>query len=201
MSAWLPGLLALCINFSFLSGARAGVFNLTHFVDEGSFAIGFEPELNLTSGAGLGANLKYTHGISELSNFTLALGHSGGGRQFRFGLAWTLDFIPDLDSQPGIGLGFQSYYYRLATGGRFEATVVPYIHKSFVTAGNGEVDPFIAVPFGVFRRSGEYKAMTSVSVGSLFKPKRNSSVYYIIEMGVAVNNAFTYVSGGAAFYY
>ena len=50
-----------------LNAAQAGVFTLPHFVPAGDWALGLEPELTLTSGAGLGANVKFTHGLTELN--------------------------------------------------------------------------------------------------------------------------------------
>src|SRR4051812_44461440 len=82
-----------------LPQSHAGVFNLPHFVTSGQFAIGVEPELLMTGTASLGVDLKYTHGVSELSNLTGIIGTGGGSRQFRFGGAYTFDFFPDIEKQ------------------------------------------------------------------------------------------------------
>src|SRR4051812_7534452 len=79
--------------------AQAGVFDLPRFVHPGEFAIGIEPEIMLSNGSGVGVNLKYTHGLSDLNNLQIILGTGGGPRQLRFGGAMTFDFFPDLDKQ------------------------------------------------------------------------------------------------------
>lgn len=191
----------LAITLSFLGLERplwAGVFNLAHFVYPGEFALGIEPELTLSSGAGLGVNFKYTQGLSNLSNFTALIGTGGGPRKFRVGGNFTLDFFPDLQGQPGIGLAVQGIYYRLVDTGQFEFTGVPYIHKSFVSNGN-EVEPFLAIPFGLAFSDGRYKSISSISIGSMFKSSEN--LRYVIEVGVAIANTESTVSGGIVYYH
>jgi len=178
--------------------AMAGVFNLPHFVTPGEFAIGVEPELTLSNGAGIGVNLKYTHGLSELMNATAVLGTGGGPRKFRTGANLTFDFFPDVEGQPGIGIGTQALYVRTRSGGRLELTGIPYIHKSFST-GDGAVDPFFAVPTGMAFKDGQYEVISTVTVGSLFKSSEH--VQYVMEVGIALNNTDSYISGGLVYYH
>ncbi len=177
--------------------AHAGVFALPRFVPQGEHAVGFEPELTLTNGAGLGANLKYTYGATELNNLTAIVGTGGGPRQFRVGSSFSFDFFPDLDSQPGIGVAVQGLYYRLKVNGQFEATLIPYVHKTFVNQEN-EVEPYLSVPFGMGFASGTYKMISNFVIGAIFK--NSERLRYVTEVGVAINNAETYVSGGVIFY-
>lgn len=176
--------------------SRAGVFNLPHFVTPGEFAIGIEPELTLTNGAGLGANIKYTHGFSDLLNLTGVIGTSGGPRKFRVGANLTFDFFPDIEGQPGIGIAASGMYYQLATVGQVEFQAIPYIHKSFQ---NGEIEPFIAAPVGLALADGRYAGVTTVAFGSMFKTMENFRV--IVEFGLGLNNADSYVSGGFVYYH
>src|SRR4051812_30956228 len=80
--------------------ATAGVFDMPQFVAPGEFAIGLEPEITLSDGAGLATNLRYTHGVSDLSNASAIIGTGGGLRQFRVGGNYTFDFFPDIEKQP-----------------------------------------------------------------------------------------------------
>jgi hypothetical protein len=182
----------------FTSHAHATLFNLPRFVTPGEFAIGFEPELTLTSGAGLAGNLKYTQGLNDLTNFQAVLGTGGGPKRFRVGGSMTFDFFPDIDGQPGIGLGVGTIYYRLPTQGRLEMTAMPYLHKTFATSG-GDVEPFFSVPFGMAFTSGRYQAISSLVVGSMFK--NSEHIRYSIELGIAINNTDSYVSGGLTYYH
>jgi hypothetical protein len=187
-----------------VQSSAAGVNSTAHFVLPGDFAIGVEPELTLTNGAGVAANLRYTHGLTELTNATLIVGIGGGARQFRVGGNMTFDFFPDVHGQPGIGIALQGLYYRLAangtntTTGQFEVTGAPYIHKTFFAAG-GEIEPFLAFPLGMAFTSGRYKAISSVAIGALFKSAEH--LRYVTEFGMAVNNTESYFAGGIVYYH
>lgn len=187
---------------SAVPSAHAGVFNTSRFTMPGSFSIGLEPEVHLTSesgGAGVGANLRYTHGINELVNVQGVLGTGNGPKKFRVGGGLVFDFFPDVETQPGIGLATQMTYLRDGENrGRLEAAAVPYIHKTF-RSGTSEVDPFLSVPLGFALVDGtnNYVPTVAVAIGSVFKGSQN--VNYIVELGLAVANTSSYVSGGIVY--
>ncbi len=178
--------------------ANAGVHNAFRFVAPGQFAVALEPELTLTDGAGIGANLKFTHGLNDLTNATAIIGTGGGSRRFRAGAQFTMDFFPDTDGQPGLGIATQGIYYRQENLGRSEFTLIPYIHKAFDVRG-GEVEPFFALPYGVAFVSGHYNTISNVAVGAMFKSSEH--IRYTLELGVAINNTDSYMSGGLTYYY
>ena len=195
--------LALClaVGAGFLSEiqAHAGVFELPHFVLPGNFALGLEPEIILTDGAGVGVNAKFTEGLSDLIDGTLLLGTGGGPRQFRFGGNLAFDFFPDIKGQPGIGLGTQAIYYRLSSGnGYLEITAIPYVHKTFMS-GTDEIEPYFSVPFGIGLTNGNYNGVATFAVGSMFK--NTTSFRYDVEMGIAISNSESYISGGVTYYH
>ncbi len=181
-----------------IQNAQAGVFNIPDFVETGDFAVGLEPELTLTNGAGIGGNLKYTHGITTFSNATAILGTGTGPRKFRIGGNLTFDFFPDIEKQPGIGLAVQLLYQRLRDNGQLEISLIPYIHKSFIKDAS-RVDPFVAVPFGWAFQNGQYKPISTLTIGGIFH--LSESIRTIAEFGIAINNAETYASGGIAYYH
>lgn len=176
--------------------ARAGTFSMADFVAPGEFSIGIEPEVMLSDGAGFATNVKYTQGLTDNENFIGTIGTGTGGREFRVGGAMTFEFFPDTASQPGMGLGAQAMYYRLADQGELETTAIPYIHKSF-RAGGADVDPFFSLPVGFAFSNGQYQEITSASIGSLFKASEHFS--YVAELGLALHNTQSYVSGGVVY--
>jgi hypothetical protein len=180
------------------NSSQAGVFNLPHFVAPGEFGVGVEPELTMSSGAGLGVNLRYIQGLSDLSNFTGILGTGGGDRQFRLGGAFTFDFFPDTEGQPGIGLALQGLFVRLPNTGSVELTGVPYIHKS-LKSQDALLEPYFAVPLGITLSQGTYKTIINLSFGSFFHHSAHFSS--IAELGVSLNNSYTYLSGGIVYYH
>ncbi len=182
-----------------LNAAWAGSFTMAHFVPPGDFSLGIEPELTLSHGAGLAFNAKYTHGLGELTNLTGIIGTGGGPRQFRLGGLMTFDFFPDEGgNQLGVGLATQMIYYRQKEHNRFEITGAPYLHKTFASGGD-EFEPFVAVPLGFAFSNGSYQTTATLSLGSMFK--LNERFRTVLELGVAIKNAETYLAGGIAYYH
>lgn len=206
------------LGFAFYSSASfAGFANTASFVQADRFAIGIEPELTLSNGAGVGGTLRYTHGLNDLSNASLLVGAGSGVRKFRIGSMLTFDFFPDTESQPGIGLALQAMYYRMGypknsvssnavtapdgsepTFGRLELTPMPYVHKTFGSGGT-EFEPYLSFPFGWAFTNGQYENMSQLVLGSLFKAGEH--VRYTLELGVAVNHTESYFSTGVMYYY
>jgi hypothetical protein len=183
---------SLVAVFLRVADARASttVFNLPYYVEPGHSAIGLEPELALTAGAAMGANLKYTYGLSNLLNLQAGIGYGDGERGFRWGGAAVLDIFPDIEKQPGIGLAGQIYTIQTRSSGAvMEAKIIPYIHKSFEIKGT-VIDPFVAVPVGL-------NGSTQLSVGNQFKT--SSRFRWQLEMGINISNAQTYFSGGLTY--
>ncbi len=178
-----------------------GVFNIPHFINPGEFSIGVEPELDFTGGAAVGANFRYSQGINDLSNLTGIIGTGGGVRGFRVGAAYTFDFFPDIEKQPGIGIALQPLFVQLPNAGSLEITAIPYIHKSVkMTQGDIQnIEPFMSIPLGLSLSGGAYQSLVSVVVGSLFQ--HSEHIRSVVEFGVNLNNAYTYFSGGVVYYH
>ncbi|NDG86236.1 MAG: hypothetical protein EBX52_14505 [Proteobacteria bacterium] len=184
------------------SGARASVFTLPQFVEHKSWAVGFEPEVTLETsnpggGAGVAMNTKFTYGIKPLSNLQIGIGPGSGEKSFRFGGAYTFDFIPDLQGQIGAGLAAQAYYFNLRSGsGKLEAQVFPYLHKMF--PGNGvSFDPYLAMPYGVSFVSGSAYGIWQLALGNYFKTSNHLG--YNTELGLNLKNSDTYLSLGVTY--
>lgn len=196
----VSSLIAALLGLAFqVAPAQAGVFNIPHFVEPGNFALGLEPELTLSPSAGMGFNAKFTQGLNELMNLQGILGTGGGPRKFRIGGNLTWDFVPDIEGQPGIGLATQALYYRVPDTGRLELTGIPYIHKNFPQEGEQGIDPFFALPIGFAFSEGNYQAISTAVVGALWKKSEHLS--YSTEMGININHATTYFSGGIIYYH
>lgn len=189
----------LAANFCASSQALAAVGQSVKFVNPNSFSIGIEPELSVGNKAGVGVAARYTQGLTDLTNAFGVIGTSNGDREFRFGGGMTFDFFPDSGNQPGLGISLGATYYRLrASGGQFETAATPYVHKSFRVNGY-EVDPYFSFPMALTFKDGVYKDRSSVVVGSLFEAAEK--VRYLFEVGVAVNNSESFLSGGLIYYH
>jgi hypothetical protein len=191
---------ALLVSLLSAGSVQAGVFNLTQYIEQDQWAVGIEPELQLSGGSGLGGMAKATYGLNPLSNVQLGVGSGSGDRTFRASSALTFDFVPDLATQPGIGVAVQTAYINRRIGaGRTEITAFPYIHKSFETAQQGRIDPFIAVPFGFGFSDGRYDTIASLNIGTNIIANVNLS--YTVELGINLRGQETSLSGGFTYFH
>ena len=179
-------------------GAFAGVFSSIHYVEPQKFSLGIEPELMFSEPAGVGANFRYNHGLNDFLNAGLVLGTGGGNRGFRVGGNMLAEFFPDVDAQPALGVSLQMLYVRSTERGQLELTVAPYVRKTF-HAGSSQFQPYVAIPFGTAFRGGEYRGISTFVVGSQFTISAQMSA--LAEMGIALSNTDTYLSGGVVYYY
>lgn len=181
--------------------SQAGIFNMARYVSPGQSTAGVEPELTLSDGGGFATNLRYQYGLDSLTNVFAVAGMGGGYRQFRLGAGGTFDLFPDLDSQPGIGVGGQAYYYRYrGSNGQLETTVFPYIHKTFVSKSNDiEIEPFLALPLGPRFNSNDSYFGFQMAIGAMVRPDPKGKFNYIGEVGLDISKTENYISGGVSF--
>jgi hypothetical protein len=209
----LSGAFLLSFLFAGSRPARAGMvplMNLVRFSEPGSYSLGFDAEAQLSEGSGVGGNLRLNHGLSELSNLNAFFGTGSGGRSVRFGGNLSFDFFPDVDAQPGIGVALQVSYARIrplderglisaaSKQGRLDIGAIPYVHKAFGLPGGESIDPYLAIPFGLFFSDGRYVGTSALTVGALFSGPggSNGRIFYNLEMGIGLNRSATTLSGG-----
>jgi hypothetical protein len=193
---WLA--LVLCLALGLEMSAQADIFNTAHFVEPGKMAVGAEPVITTSNGAGVGVNLDYIQGIDELMDAVAIIGTGTGPRRFRVGGGLSWDVFPDVDKQPGIGVLSTAVYYRLPTNGELDLTGAPYIHKAFVLQDKSEIEPYVAVPLGLGFQSATYKWIGQFVIGTMYK---NSEKFrYSGEFGINMNNSETYISAGVTYY-
>ena len=173
---------------------------MTRYVAPGQQTAGIEPEVTMSDGGGFATNLRYQYGLNQLTNLFGTAGMGGGYRQFRVGGGGTFDLFPDLDSQPGIGLGTQAFYYRYrGSRGQLEVTAFPYIHKTFVNQGGIEIEPFLALPLGPRINSNDTFWGFQMALGAMVRPDAKSKYNFIGEVGFDISKTENYVSGGVSF--
>lgn len=201
----IAGLVALVGTLG--GSAKADVFNLPRFVEDGAFAIGLEPELVLTNGSGVGINGRFTYGLSDLISVSTQLGIGSGPRKFRALADVDFDLIPDVPGQPGIGIATRATFVRVPTpgstsgdvSGQLELTAIPYIHKAFANGNSAAIDPFFSVPFGMSFLDGNYKGLATAVVGAQIQG--GESVWYSAEFGIAINHTESYFAGGISYFH
>jgi hypothetical protein len=179
----------------------AGVFFLPHYIPTEQRALGVEPEWLLSRGAGLGVNLRYGQGVSEILNLSGLIGTGSEPQAFRVGGAATLDLYPDDDRQPGLGIAFQGIFSQGSLGSTWSLSAIPYLHKTLTNKGAIPMEPFFALPLGkqVLHPSEPPQFIASFTVGSFFHYGEHWSS--VVELGIGITHVMTYFSGGLIYYY
>jgi hypothetical protein len=188
----------ILVIYTLIPRAEAGVFNIPEFVDYKKWAVGLEPQLTMTPDTGMAATLKFTYGLTPLSDLQVGIGGGGGDKEFRLGGTYTFDVIPDIEGQIGAGIALQGYVYHLNTGGSLtELTAIPYIHNTFRTVRGQNFDPYLALPGGLSFNDGMYRSIFQIVGGTYFKYSEN--IGYNAEIGINLKDTDSYLAVGVTY--
>lgn len=189
--------LLFTLGLGFSSLTHATVFNTPRFNSPGEWSLGLEPVITFTGGAGVAGQARFTYGLTELNNLNVFVGMGFGPRLFRTGANFTFDFFPDVEGQPGIGIAAQASLNQFPFVWGTDLVAIPYVHKTFRT-GKSEIEPFVAIPVGLaLYFDGTYRPISSFVIGGIFKAANHWR--YIMEIGVGITAADTYLSGGVTY--
>ncbi len=208
MTFFTVGVVYLCALAALSPEGRASVSAYPHFVEPGRFAIGVEPELTFSEGGGASLTARYSQGLTELNHLAVMIGTGDGPQQFRVGSGLSFDFFPDQNQQPGVGVAVQGMLIQVPTPGRAEESssrsargeflAIPYVHKT-VPTGKYEMEPYFSMPIGFSVLEGKAQLQSSIVLGSYFRILE--SLRSSFELGVAINHANSYFSGGLTYYH
>lgn len=184
---------------SLASPAYAGVFDLASFLETKQWSVGFEPEVSLSDGTGVGINFKPRYGVNDLINIQGLFGPGTGTRQGRLGLLADFEWFPDYETQPGIATAFFTEYYDLKDGGQLKVGAKPMIYKTFMGQG-AHYTPFVSVPIGWNNQSGSVQGFVQVAMGAMVKVPTNDRWKFTGEAGFNAKNSYSYISGGVTYF-
>ncbi len=188
----------------FFSTAHAGIFDLPAFLEPGKLALGLEPEIILSDGSGVGFNGKVKYGSSNFLNWQAFSGMGTGDRKFRVGVTADFEFFPDVEGQPGIALPLTLKYTSvendLESFSLFTLSASPLAYKTFKTE-LADYTGFLALPIGWNIKNSHIYSFVSVVVGSLFKLPITPRFKYSAEIGISIRDTYSYVSGGATYFF
>lgn len=163
------------------------------------------PELQFLSapgGANVGAHFDY--GLSEDTALRA---------EFGFG---TIDFYgagyfkympyPDIDNQPAIGFNAGLTYASDTGYSELTVRLEPLVSKKF-NVDFGAITPYASLPIGIQRRAGSKYASDrnnlamQLAFGTQVDLKTVENVGLMVEVGIDLNKAHSYVSFGGAWYF
>lgn len=180
------------------STAQAGVFDLASFLETKKWSVGFEPEVAISNGTGLGLNFKPKYGVNDMINVQGLFGPGTGRRQGRVGLLVDFEWFPDYENQPGIATAAFTEYYDLEDGGILKLGAKPMIYKTF--HGQGAIyTPFVSVPIGWNNQSGSVEGFVQIVLGSMITLPSTDRWKFSAEAGFDAKNAYSYLSGGVTY--
>jgi hypothetical protein len=190
------GLLLLPLLFSSSSYAYFTVGESGELPKPGTYRIGAEPQIVFDDGG------------FDLSAFAdTLLGPDGsirgqmgvGETNFDAGVSYKWIPIPDYGNQPAVGGKAEVDWANRKSGGWTSFRIMPLVSKKFET-DYGLMTPYAALPIGL--NSAPWGSVTTIQLagGSEFRNPDYPRWMYSAELGLNLNNAFTYISGNVTYF-
>ncbi|MGE3975928.1 MAG: hypothetical protein AB7F59_15495 [Bdellovibrionales bacterium] len=192
-------LLAFLCALPFTNNAYAyfSTMDTGDILPSGQYKLGVEPQY-VSDPSGLNLNSFFDAGVTESSNIRVVAGV--GSVSFNTGLFYKWVPIPDYQNQPAVGLMVGGTWARYKSENYPSVRFHPIVSKAFDT-NIGLLTPFAALPFGITAGPSRNTYPMQLAVGSDWKPDGLEKVHFMVEMGLNLNEAFSYVSVASVIYF
>lgn len=191
-------ILLSCLLLSLNTFAFESVMSTGELVPEGEYKVNTELQFITNSeDDSSGANIvaRIDKGLSEESNLRAVVGVGEVDLHLEGYYKWVP--IPDYENQPAIGVLVGGTFARLNGVSRLTARVAPIISKKF-EMNFGELTPYGSLPIGFGAIDGNNITPVQLVGGAELKPSGLQNISFMAELGVDINDAFTYFSVGAS---
>lgn len=165
-------------------------------VTPGQYQIGIEPQIVFDRYNGFNGIGRFDTGINESSSVRGILGF--GKVDFELGAMYKWIPFPDVDNQPAIGGEAGMILARVNNSTEVSVRFHPLISKLFETEV-GDVIPYASLPLGVTGRSDKTVIPVQLVGGAELRPLNMPSLSFFGEIGLNINEAFSYISVAAAY--
>lgn len=192
----------LFVIFSFAKGLNAIAY--TSFMDDAEV---MEPGVSRAYGAtqlvlsgqqGLNLTSHIETGLSESTTFRAMLGF--GQTDFHVGGAFKWVPIPDIDSQPGIGVRTSLLVGSQGGESVVSAFLTPFLSKK-ISSEAGKFTVFAGFPFGLQTVQNVGSRPTSMVFGTEWETQKRSDLRVGSEINVNFSDSFYYLSLFGVFYF
>ncbi len=159
------------------------------------YQISLEPQLILNRYDGANAVMRFDTGLNESSGIRGILGF--GKVDFELGGMYKYVPFPDLEKQPAIGFEAGAILARVNGGTEFSLRFHPLISKRFATEV-GDLIPYASLPIGITSRPDQTVVPIQIAGGTEFRPLNYKNWSFFGELGINLNQSFSYLSVAAA---
>ncbi len=185
------GISILCVNAS----AFQSHMDTADLLKPDQYQLGIEPQYIFNNVSGFNAIAHFDMGATEVSNFKFELGT--GVVPLQMGGYYKWSPFPDIDNQPAIGGYFGVLYsYKNSNVTNLGFRAHPEVSKKFKLKNFGDVTPYGALPFGIAMESGNTTYPIQLAAGAKWLPSSLKHMNFWFEVGLELNQAFTYASIG-----
>lgn len=160
------------------------------------YQLGFEPQFLTNNGGGTNVSGFFDAPFSDSTVGRLWLG--AGIIDFTIGASFKYVPFPDVDNQPGIGFRAGGFFARKDSENLLTVQVAPIFSKK-VDTDNGLFTPYAAVAFNFNNTKDRNFTGTQFVFGSEYKTPEIPDMYFGLEAGFELNDAYSYFSGTVTF--
>ena len=121
-----------------------------------------------------------------------------GSSNIHLGSLYKWVAYPDFDSQPAIGVSTGFLFAQLNGESEFSILANPFISKKFIKPF-GDFNTYASLPVSLQFYRDKTDFPIQIAVGTQLKTHHVKSVEFMVELGVDVHHAFSYISFGAIY--
>jgi hypothetical protein len=163
----------------------------------GQYKLGVEPQY-ISDPGGLNVNSFFDAGVSEDSNIRVVAGV--GSVSFNTGLFYKWVPIPDYGDQPALGIMAGGTWARYRNENYPSLRFHPIVSKAF-EGGIGKFTPYASLPFGITAGPNKNTFPFQLVAGTDWKPTFFEKIHFMTEIGLNLNEAFSYISFAGVIYF
>lgn len=178
--------------------AYDSIIDTGDLVNAGHYQATFEPQLIFSRYDGANVIGHLDTGLTEESSLRGTIGI--GAVDFHMGASLKYVPFPDTASQPAIGGRAGLSFARVEGSTEFNIRFEPLVSKRFSTEV-GDLTAYGSIPFGVTTRSEPDDTVFPIHLtgGVQLQPLNTPHLSYFTELGLDLNDAFSYISFAVAF--
>jgi hypothetical protein len=161
-----------------------------------NYQIGFEPQFLTNHGGGVNASGFFDAPFNDSTVGRLWLG--AGAIDFNMGASVKYVPFPDVENQPGIGFRAGGFFARKGDSNLMTLQLAPIFSKKVQTE-NGLFIPYAAIALDITSTKERNFTGSQMVLGTEYKTPDIPTMYFGAEVGLDLNESYSYISGTVTF--